>query len=99
MKFLLGKKLGMTTIFDETKGALNVTLIVCEANKVKLNRTLEKDGYLAVQLEIQKTAKKTACKEFRIDKGVGSASEREALAKELEQYPVDGKVDVSLYEV
>lgn len=99
MKFLLGKKLGMTTIFDETKGALNVTLIVCEENKVKLNRTLQKDGYLAVQLEIQKTAKKTACKEFRIDKGVASASDREALAKELEQYPVDGKVDVSLFEV
>src|SRR3989344_2465971 len=69
MKFLLGKKLGMTTLFDETKGALNVTLIVCEENKVTLNRTLEKDGYLAVQLETNKTAKKTVRKELRIDQG------------------------------
>ena len=99
MKFLLGKKLGMTTIFDETKGALNVTLIACEENKVKMNRTLTKDGYLAVQLEVKKNAKKTVRKEFRIDKGVGSAAEREALAKELEQYPVDAKMDVSLFEV
>lgn len=99
MKFLLGKKLGMTTLFDETKGALNVTLIVCEENKVTLNRTLEKDGYLAVQLETNKTAKKTVRKEFRIDKGVASAADRTTLAKELESYLVDGSVNVSLFEV
>jgi len=99
MKFLLGKKLGMTTLFDETKGALNVTLIVCEENKVTLNRTLEKDGYLAVQLETNKTAKKTVRKEFRIDKGVASAADRATLAKELESYLVDGSVNVSLFEV
>jgi large subunit ribosomal protein L3 len=78
---------------------LNVTLIACEENKVKMNRTLTKDGYLAVQLEVKKNAKKTVRKEFRIDKGVGSAAEREVLAKELEQYPVDAKMDVSLFEV
>ena len=99
MKFILGKKLGMTTLFDETKGALNVTLIACEENKVKLNRTLEKDGYLAVQLETKKTGKKTIRKEFRIDKAIVSGTDRTALAKELEKYPVDGSVDVTLFEV
>jgi len=99
MKFLLGKKLGMTTIFDEKQGALNATLIVCGENKVRLNRTLAKDGYLAVQLEINKTAKKVVRKEFRIDKNAASVSEREALVKELEKYPVGGNVDVSLFEV
>ncbi len=89
----------MTTIFDEKQGALNVTLIVCEENKVKLNRTLAKDGYLAVQLETQKNAKKTVRKEFRIDKGATSLLDREMLAKELEKYPVDGNVNVSLFEV
>jgi len=99
MKFILGKKLGMTTLFDETKGALNVTLIACEENKVKLNRTLEKDGYLAVQLETKKTGKKTIRKEFRIDKAIARGTDRTALAKELEKYPVDGSVDVTLFEV
>lgn len=98
MKFLLGKKLGMTTIFDENQGALNVTLIACGENKVTLNRTLSKDGYLAVQLETGKTGKKTIRKEFRIDKGLASMEEREALAKELEKYPVGGNVNVSLFE-
>lgn len=98
MKFLLGKKLGMTTLFDENQGALNVTLIACEENKVTFNRTISKDGYLAVQLETGKTGKKTIRKEFRIDKNPASLKDREALAKELEKYPVGGNVNVSLFE-
>jgi large subunit ribosomal protein L3 len=65
-KFILGKKLGMTTIYDENKGALNVTLIECEPNKISLVRTSEKDSYKAVQLEIEKTSNKKSKKEFRI---------------------------------
>ncbi|MFZ1654532.1 MAG: 50S ribosomal protein L3 [Candidatus Moraniibacteriota bacterium] len=67
MKCLLGKKLGMTTLFDETKGALNVTLIECEPNTVSLHRTAEKDGYVAVQLSHPKTKKVTVAREFRLD--------------------------------
>jgi large subunit ribosomal protein L3 len=99
MKFLLGKKLGMTTLFDEKQGALNVTMIACEENEVKLNRTMAKDGYLAVQLETRKNAKKTTRQEFRIDRSTTLASEREVLAQELEKYPVGGKVNVSLFQV
>jgi ribosomal protein L3 len=36
MKFIIGKKLGMTTLFDEEKGALNMTFICCEKNTVTL---------------------------------------------------------------
>lgn len=64
MVFILGKKVGMTTIFDEKKGAQNVTLVECGA-KVSLIRTSQKDGYEAVQLEIDKTKKKKTKKEFR----------------------------------
>lgn len=66
MKFILGKKLGMTTIYDKDKGALNVTLIECEPNRVALIRTPEKDKYSAVQMEIRKTKNKIHRKEFRI---------------------------------
>ncbi|MCX6765997.1 MAG: 50S ribosomal protein L3 [Candidatus Moranbacteria bacterium] len=68
MKFILGKKLGMTTIYDKNKGALNVTLIECEPNKISLVRTPEKDKYSAVQVEIAKTRNKVHRKEFRIGK-------------------------------
>ena len=63
-KFILGKKIGMTTL-HEKEGALNVTLVECLPNKVSLLRNEEKDGYKAVQLETEKTKKKSARKEFR----------------------------------
>lgn len=74
MKFILGKKLGMTTIYDQEKGAQNATLISCEPNKVSLVRTEEKDRYKAVRLEVNKTKNKIHKKEFRvaeIDKKAG----------------------------
>ncbi len=67
MKAILGKKIGMTTIYDATDGALNVTLIECAPNTVDLVRTQERDGYDAFRLTAQKTAKRVLCKEFRID--------------------------------
>lgn len=66
-KFILGKKLGMTTIYDSGLEALNVTLVECSPNKVTLLRTKEKDKYEAVQVEIQKTKNKIFKKEFRVD--------------------------------
>ncbi|PIP27266.1 MAG: 50S ribosomal protein L3 [Candidatus Moranbacteria bacterium CG23_combo_of_CG06-09_8_20_14_all_39_10] len=64
-KFILGKKLGMTTIFSETNEALNVTLVECAA-KVSALRTEEKDGHVAVQIEMPKTKKRIVKKEFRV---------------------------------
>ena len=67
MKFVLGKKIGMTTIQDGELGARNVTLIECPTNTVTFVRDFERDGYAAVQLEISKTSKKTLRREFRLD--------------------------------
>ena len=64
-KFILGKKIGMTTVYDEG-GAQNLTLIEC-SSRVTLLRTKEKDGYASVQISLQKTKKRTAKKEFRIE--------------------------------
>lgn len=66
-KYILGKKLGMTTIYDENHGALNVTLIECLSNKISQLRTEEKDGYKAIQIEVEKTKNKKVKKEFRIE--------------------------------
>ncbi len=64
-KFILGKKLGMTTIFNEKSEAQNVTLVEC-ASKVSIVRNQERDGYCAVQIEMAKTKNKMAKKEFRM---------------------------------
>jgi large subunit ribosomal protein L3 len=47
---MVGRKLGMTQIFNERGEALPVTVIECGPNVVTQIRTLEKDGYEAVQL-------------------------------------------------
>ena len=96
MKCLLGKKLGMTTLFDETKGALNVTLIECEPNTVTLHRTAEKNGYVAVQLSHPLTKKKTTAREFRLDQNDGSAEEG---AKTLEGLAVATTITVAQFEI
>lgn len=73
MKFILGKKLGMTTIFNEKREALNVTLVEC-VSKVSMIRNEEKDGYAAVQIEMPKTKNKVVKKEFKFPEaevGVG----------------------------
>lgn len=98
MKFLIGRKLGMTTLFDEERGALNMTLLECEKNTVVTKRTLEKDGYLAVALETPKTSRKNIVKEFRLDKGKNEEKIAE-LAKEVESLEKDSSVDVSTFEV
>ncbi len=96
MKCLLGKKLGMTTLFDETKGALNVTLIECEPNTVSLHRTAEKDGYVAVQLSHPLTTKKTTAREFRLDLNDGSQEEG---VKTLENFALSTTVSVAQFEI
>ena len=49
-KGLIGKKIGMTQIFDENGSAIPVTLIEAGPCFVTQVKTAEKDGYLAVQL-------------------------------------------------
>lgn len=56
----------MTTIYAENGMAQNVTMIECEPSLVSMVRTPEKDGYVAVQMQIFKTKRKNYKKEFRL---------------------------------
>lgn len=60
MSGIIGRKLGMSNIFDERGNIIPVTLIEAIPCVVTQIRTLEKDGYEAVQLAVgSKTAKRT----------------------------------------
>ena len=50
IKGLLGKKLGMTQVFDSQNKIVPVTVIEAGPCVVTQIRTIEKDGYTAVQL-------------------------------------------------
>lgn len=49
-KFMLGKKVGMSQFFDETGIAVPVTVIECGPLVVVQKKTLESDGYTALQV-------------------------------------------------
>ena len=47
---LVGRKAGMTRVFTEVGESIPVTVVVVEPNRVTCVKTMEKDGYRAVQL-------------------------------------------------
>ncbi len=57
-KGIIGKKLGMTQIFDEKGNVIPVTLIEAGPCAVAQKKTVENDGYDAVQLAFEDVTKK-----------------------------------------
>jgi large subunit ribosomal protein L3 len=55
---LLGKKLGMTRVYDEKGAIVPVTVVEVEPNHVTQVKTVETDGYNAVQLGFEDTKAK-----------------------------------------
>ncbi len=56
-KFMLGRKAGMTQIFDENGLAIPVTVIACGPLTVIQNKTEEKEGYQAVRVGYEESKK------------------------------------------
>lgn len=83
MKYIVGKKLGMSTIYDPEKGARTLTLVECLPNTVSQLRTKETDGYTAVQVSYAISPKKNGKKEFR--------------TKEAEAFEVGSEITVGIF--
>ena len=91
-KGIIGKKLGMTQIFDEKGNVVPVTLIEAGPCVVAQKKTVENDGYAAIQLAYQDAKKKhlTKAEQGHFEKaGV-------AMKKHLKEFRLD---DVSAYEI
>ena len=61
-KGILGRKLGMTQIFDAAGNLIPVTVVECTANVVLQQKTVETDGYVATQLGFEDKREKLANK-------------------------------------
>ena len=61
-KAILGTKLGMTQIFTEEGNVIPVTVVMAEPNVVVQKKTVETDGYDAVQVGYQNKREKLANK-------------------------------------
>ena len=55
MKGIMGRKIGMTQVFDETGNVTPVTVIAVETNQITQIKTREKEGYNAIQLSFSTT--------------------------------------------
>ena len=61
-KGIIGKKIGMTQIFDEVGNVIPVTVIEAGPCVVAQKKTVESDGYDAVQLGFMDTKEKNISK-------------------------------------
>jgi large subunit ribosomal protein L3 len=100
MKFILGKKLGMSQIFDEQKKIVPVTLIEAGPCFVVQLKTKEKDGYQAVQIGFEEI------KDKNIKKPQKGHFKKAGLVKGFRyliefansSLKIGGKIDVSMFQ-
>lgn len=88
MKFILGRKVGMTRVFDDEGRSFAVTKIAalpCEVSQIKNN---EKDGYKAVQI----TAYKTNGENKKIIK------KAEFLEQNIKNYTIGKEINLSSFK-
>ena len=102
-KGIIGKKVGMTQIFDEKGNVIPVTAIETEGNIVAQIKTVETDGYQSIQLgygEIKdKHINKPEAGHFAKAKLPNRKHLREFRLDSVENYKVGDEVKVDIFEV
>lgn len=89
MKFILGKKIGMSQVFSEKGELFPVTLIEAGPCKVLQKKTEETDGYQSVQLGLEQVKSKKSAK---------NANFKYIKEFLVTDYPESDTVDVSLFK-
>ncbi len=95
-KAIIGKKVGMTQIFDEAGRVIPVTVIEAGPCTVVQKKTEEKDGYNAVQLGFEDVAERKLTKpELGHLKKAGEG----VLKKELKEFKLAGAADMNVGDI
>ena len=94
-KAIIGKKVGMTQIFDESGKVIPVTVIEAGPCVVTQKKTLEQDGYVSVQLgfETVKESKLTKPEAGHLKKAGVEAK------KHLKEFKLDAAADMNVGDV
>ncbi|MBS2025838.1 MAG: 50S ribosomal protein L3 [Deltaproteobacteria bacterium] len=90
MKGLIGKKIGMTTVFSEDGNAHAATVIEVSPNLVFGHRTQERDGYTALQIAHGELSEKQVKKATKPKLGEFKKKNLKP-HKEIVEFRVDGK--------
>ena len=103
MKGIIGRKVGMMQLFDETGKAIPVTVISAGPCKVTEIRTQEKDGYTAVQMgfgEVKENKVKKPVAGFYKKINVSPMRVlREFRANDTKGFEVGQEIKASIFEV
>ena len=103
MKGILGKKVGMTQIFDEGGEVIPVTVIEAGPCFVVQKKTLERDGYQAIQLGFEEVKPKrlTGGQRGHLRKSNLPPLRylREIRTSDLEEYEEGQKITVGIFDV
>ena len=94
-KAIIGKKVGMTQIFDESGKVIPVTVVEAGPCTVTQKKTVETDGYVAVQLGFEdvKESKLTKPEAGHLKKAGVEAK------KHLKEFRLDGAANMSVGDV
>jgi large subunit ribosomal protein L3 len=97
---LIGRKLGMTQIFDDTGIVHPVTVIECGPNVVTQIKTADKDGYEAIQLGfgLDKRLNKPE-QGHRRTSGFMSRTLRELKADNVDEFEVGQVINADTFEI
>ena len=92
MKGILGKKLGMTQIFTEEGIVVPVTVVEAGPNVVTQVKTVEKDGYNAIQVGFEDAKEKSLNKPQK-----GHLAAANVLKKHLKEFTVGQEIKADLF--
>ena len=102
MKGILGKKVGMTQVFTQEGKLIPVTVIEVEPNVVTQIKTVEKDGYDAIQLGTDSIREKVSNKpEIGHTKKANTTPKRflrEIRGVNVEEYTLGQTIGVDVFE-
>lgn len=93
MKYILGKKIGMSQMFDDSGKLTPVTLISAGPCYIVQKKTKEKDGYDALQIGFEKIEKKSKIKKSKKGKEYRHIKE---FPVSNSQFPKDGENEISI---
>ena len=102
MKGILGRKVGMTQVFTKDGKLVPVTVVACEPNVVMQVKTVEKDGYNAIQLGVTEK-KETKANKAEMGRAKLANTTPKRFLKEIKNveatYNVGDTVDASIFNV
>ncbi len=94
---VIGRKVGMTSVFTEDGTMVPVSVVEVEPNTVTALRTTERDGYTAVQLGAGKARRLTKPRAGQLKDLPQVRHTREFRLEDVSEYEIGQTLDVSLF--